>query len=99
MEIDINKIKGIFIPTNLLRVKRLSPRMVYIYGLILTLDRENDFKGVDLSNEKLSEFFGISKRQISSMLSKLETLGYITIIIVKEAGNVRRIFSGKIIKS
>jgi predicted transcriptional regulator len=99
METDLNKIKGVFIPTKVMRDKKLSLREVYIYSLVLTLDRENDFKGVGLTNEQFSEFLNLSKRQLSDALGNLEKIGYITIIIAKEQGNKRRIYSGKIIKN
>ena len=74
------KIKNdyVIIPGSILRDENLSMMQRMLYAKLLGLDND---KGCYASNQYLAECFGYKRHTISKAISKLESLGYISVEI------------------
>lgn len=84
--------KGIWIPKEIWLNKNLTALDKVIYAEIDSLDNEN---GCYASNKYLAEFCGCSERKVSDTISKLKSLGLITVAEVEFDGRHRIIYIEK----
>ena len=71
------KFKGVFIPREIWENKDISSTEKLLWGEIWSLSDNKD--GCFASNKHFSEFLGVQVRHMQKLLSKLESLRYITI--------------------
>lgn len=77
------KLKGIWIPIEILTDEKLSDKEKIIYAIILYLSKENSY--CYLTNKTISELLNISITQVSKLVNSLKYKKYIDIeLIYKE---------------
>lgn len=77
------KLKGIWIPIEILTDEKLSDKEKIIYAIILYLSKENSY--CYLTNKTISELLNISITQVSKLVNSLKDKKYIDIeLIYKE---------------
>ena len=76
-------LKGVWIPIEILKDKKLSDKEKNIYAIILYLSKENNY--CYLTNKSISELLNISITQVSKLVNSLKDKNYISIeLIYKE---------------
>lgn len=76
-------LKGVWIPIEILKDKKLSDKEKNIYAIILYLSKENNY--CYLTNKSISELLNISITQVSKLINSLKNKNYINIeLIYKE---------------
>lgn len=78
----MKEFKGIWMPNEVIRDKKLSDKGKIVYSIILALSKNND---CIISNSYISELLNVSKTQVSRIINTLKKDGYIEIeLIYKE---------------
>lgn len=74
------KLKGIWIPIEILTDEKLRDKEKIIYAIILYLSKENDY--CHLTNKTISELLKISITQVSKLVNSLKDKKYIDIELI-----------------
>ena len=74
------KIKGLWIPIEILTDKNLSDKEKHIYSLVIFLSQEKQY--CFCTNKTISGLLNISVTQVSKLVNSLKTKGYINIEMV-----------------
>jgi len=83
----------VVIPYHIFMSSELTHREKYILGEIISLTKKDG--SCWATNTYFEEKFNIPKRSIIRILNKLEKMGLIQRIVIKEDGTFRRIFLGE----
>ena len=75
------KLKGLWVPFEVLSDNNLSDKEKFIYALILFHSNEN--KSCNISNGYISKLFSISKTQASKLVNSLKEKGFLEIKIIR----------------
>ncbi len=74
------KLKGLWMPIEILTDKNLSDKEKHIYSLIIFLSQEKQY--CFCTNKTISQFLNISVTQVSKLVNSLKAKGYINIEMV-----------------
>ena len=80
----MKEFKGIWMPNEVVRDKKLSDKGKIVYSIILALSKNND---CIISNSYISELLNVSKTQVSRIINTLKKDGYIEIELFKRNCN------------
>lgn len=75
----MKEFKGIWMPNEVVRDKKLSDKGKIVYSIILALSKNND---CIISNSYISELLNVSKTQVSRIINTLKKDGYIEIELI-----------------
>ena len=81
-----NKLEGIWVPLEILKLEDLSMSEKVILAVIEALDNKN---GCFASNDYIAKVLGVKARRISAAISSLKEKGYVTVEI--ENNNARTV--------